>query len=58
MSKFSLHFDIFFSIYFILMYYFVNLKEKGYEMSIIIKNAESMFERFESKMERWAEKLF
>ena len=25
-------------------------------MSTIIKNAESMFEKLESKMERWAEK--
>jgi len=58
MSKFSLQFAIFLSIYFILMYYFTYLKEKGCKMSIIIKNAESMFERFESKMERWAEKLF
>jgi len=27
-------------------------------MSTIIKNAESMFEKLESKMERWAEKIF
>jgi len=27
-------------------------------MSIIIKNAETLFERFESKMEIWAEKIF
>jgi len=27
-------------------------------MSIIIKNAETLFERFESKMEMWAEKIF
>jgi len=27
-------------------------------MSIIIKNAECMFEKLESKMERWAEKIF
>jgi len=27
-------------------------------MSIIIKNAESLFERFERKCELWAEKLF
>jgi len=27
-------------------------------MSIIIKNAETMFEKFEYKMEIWAEKLF
>ena len=58
MSKFSLHFAIFFNIYFKMMYYFIYLKEKGCKMSIIIKNAESMFERFESKMEIWAEKLF
>jgi len=27
-------------------------------MSIIIKNVESLFERFEQKCELWAEKLF
>jgi len=27
-------------------------------MALIIKNAESMFEKLESKMEMWAEKLF
>jgi len=27
-------------------------------MSIIVKSAESLFEKFESKMEIWAEKLF
>ncbi len=58
MSKFLLHFAIFFIFYFKMMYYFLYLKEKGYKMSIIIKNAESMFERFESKMEIWAEKIF
>lgn len=58
MSKIPLHFDIFFIFYFKMMYYFAYLKEKGYKMSIIIKNAESLFERFESKMEIWAEKLF
>ena len=36
---------------------FVN-KLKGYEMSLIIKNAESLFERFENSVEEWAEKLF
>ena len=41
-----------------MMYYFLYLKVKGYKMSIIIKNAESIFERFESKMEIWAEKIF
>lgn len=33
-------------------------KLKGYEMSLIIKNAESLFERFENSIEEWAEKLF
>ena len=33
-------------------------KLKGYEMSVIIKNAESLFERFENTIEVWAEKLF
>jgi len=32
--------------------------KKGYKMSIIIKNAESMFEKFEKRMEEWAERLF
>jgi len=27
-------------------------------MSLFIKNAETLFERFENKMEIWAEKLF
>jgi len=27
-------------------------------MSLLIKNAETLFERFESKMEIWAEKIF
>jgi len=27
-------------------------------MIVIIQNAESLFEKFESKMEFWAEKLF
>jgi len=27
-------------------------------MAILIKNAETLFERFENKMEMWAEKLF
>jgi len=58
MSKKLWHFDIFFIFYFNLVYYLQNLEQKGYKMSIIIKNAESMFERFESKMEIWAEKLF
>jgi len=40
------------------MYILGNLKDEGYKMSIIIKNAETMFEKFESKMELWAEKLF
>jgi len=58
MSKIPLHFDIFLIFYYKLMYYFINLKDKGYKMSIIIMNAESLFEKFESKMEIWAEKLF
>jgi len=27
-------------------------------MSLLIKNAESLFEKFESRLESWAEKLF
>lgn len=36
---------------------FVN-KCKGYEMSVVIKNAESLFQRFENCVQIWAEKLF
>ena len=31
---------------------------KGFEMAIIIKNAESLFERFENSIGNWAEKIF
>ena len=31
---------------------------KGYVMSMIIKNAESLFERFENSIEMWASKVF
>ena len=31
---------------------------KGCEMSMIIKNAESLFERFENSIEMWASKVF
>ena len=31
---------------------------KGFEMAIIIKNAESLFERFENSIGDWAEKIF
>ena len=31
---------------------------KGSEMSLVIKNAESLFEKFENSIEKWAEKLF
>jgi len=58
MSKFSLHFAIFFILYCKIMYILGNSKRKGDKMSIIMKNAETMFEKFESKMEIWAEKLF
>jgi len=27
-------------------------------MSLLIKNAESLFERFENEIEKWAEKVF
>ncbi len=37
---------------------FLQSQKKGCKMSPIIKNAETLFERFESKMELWAEKLF
>jgi len=31
---------------------------KGFDMAIIIKNAESLFERFENSIGNWAEKIF
>ena len=31
---------------------------KGFEMLIIIKNAESLLQRFENTVETWAEKVF
>ncbi|PHQ91886.1 MAG: hypothetical protein COB42_02740 [Sulfurimonas sp.] len=31
---------------------------KGFDMSIVIKNVESLFEKFEKSIEIWAEKLF
>jgi hypothetical protein len=31
---------------------------EGFTMLIIIKNAESLFERFENSLELWAEKVF
>ena len=33
-------------------------KYEGFKMSIIIKRAESLFEKFEKGCEIWAEKLF
>jgi hypothetical protein len=35
----------------------LNVKE-GYYMFYFIENTESVFERFELKMEEWAEKIF
>jgi len=34
------------------------LNNKGLKMSILIKNAENLFEKFEKTCEEWAEKLF
>jgi len=31
---------------------------KGFEMSLIFKNAESLFQKFENQVEIWAEKVF
>ena len=31
---------------------------KGFDMALIIKNAESLFERFENSIGDWAEKIF
>jgi len=36
---------------------FFNLN-KGFEMAIIIKNTESLFEKFENTIGNWAEKFF
>ncbi len=35
-----------------------NIREKGLQMAIIIKNVETLFERFENKVEKWATKVF
>ncbi len=57
MSKFILHFAIF---YYFFLYYcnIVTFLNKGDAMSLIIKNAENLFEKFERRLENWAEKLF
>jgi len=34
------------------------MSKKGFMMLLLIKNAETLFESFESTMELWAEKLF
>lgn len=34
------------------------IKIKGFRMSVIIINAETLFEKFETRLEEWAEKLF
>ena len=31
---------------------------QGYEMSIVIKHTKSLLDRFEDKLENWAEKVF
>lgn len=33
-------------------------KLEGFKMSIIVKNAQSLFEKFENTLGLWAEKLF
>ncbi len=43
---------------FIYSIYQGNLLYKGYEMSIMLKNAESLFKRFESTLVKLAEKIF
>ena len=42
--------------YGVILFQFIT--NKGNKMSIIIKNAENMFERFETSIEKWAEKIF
>jgi len=56
-SKFIWQFAIFFTITSKIVYYLSNLT-KGYDMSIIIENAQSLFQRFENSVEEWADKLF
>jgi hypothetical protein len=34
------------------------IKIKGLKMSLIMKNAESLFEKFENSVEKWANKIF
>ena len=36
----------------------MSINQKGYEMSLVLKNAESLFEKFENCIEEWAEKIF
>ncbi len=36
----------------------MSINKKGYEMSLVLKNAESLFEKFENCIEEWAEKIF
>ena len=43
---------------FVIFYIESTHKLKGYEMLPIIKNAESLFEKFEVCVEEWAKKLF
>ncbi len=31
---------------------------KGFEMALIIRNAESLLEKFENSIEEWAKKIF
>lgn len=58
MSKFICHFVIFFIFSHIFCNNIADLKKKDIKMALIIKNAETLFERFENSMEAWAKKIF
>jgi len=51
-------FAIFFIKISILWNIYIKKRKKGDKMSLLIKNAETLFEKFEYQMEIWAEKLF
>ena len=38
--------------------YNLTIKQKGFEMSIMIKNAESIFKKFENSIEKLANRFF
>jgi hypothetical protein len=58
MSKFICQFVIFFIFCYIFCNNISDLMKKDIKMALIIKNAETLFERFENSMEVWAQKIF